>query len=325
MRFWLLLFLAVFGVSPAKADELRPGYIEFTQLSDLDWRLVWKAPLKTGVTPKTQPVLPTGCSMIGEPSRALAFMAVVSTSRIKCSGPVAGQSIGLSEFSNSQTDVLVRVAMIGRPVQAFRLTSAEPSVQIREKPQSWQTAHTYFVTGIGHILFGYDHLLFVIALVLLLSGFWTIAKAVTAFTIAHSITLIGTTLGLFGLPQQPVEALIALSILFLAVENMKKRPAELRPSERLPWVVAFVFGLLHGFGFAGALREIGLPESDVPTALLTFNLGVEAGQLVIVFATLGVLAIIRRFAAPAFPFALKATTYIIGTAASYWFIERIIA
>jgi hydrogenase/urease accessory protein HupE len=231
----------------------------------------------------------------------------------------------LAEFSNSQTDVLVRVALTGRPVQAFRLTSSEPSAQIREKPERWQIVQTYFVTGIGHILQGFDHLLFVISLVLLLSGVWTIAKAVTAFTIAHSITLIGATFGVIGLPQQPVEALIALSILFLAVEIIKKRPAQLRLSERLPWLVAFVFGLLHGFGFAGALRAIGLPESDVPAALLAFNLGVEAGQLAIVFAFMGLIAIIRRFAAPAFPLALKTASYAIGTAASYWFIERMIA
>ena len=143
--------------------------------------------------------------------------------------------------------------------------------------------------GIEHIVFGYDHLLFVVSLVLLLTGFRTIAIAVTAFTVAHSITLIGTTLGFLGLPQRPVEAIIALSIVFLAVEIVKKKDGEPRLSERVPWVVAFLFGLLHGFGFAGALKEIGLPESDVPTALLTFNLGVEAGQLLIVAATLGLL------------------------------------
>ena len=137
---------------------------------------------------------------------------------------------------------------------------------------------------------GYDHLLFVVALVLLLSGFWTVVKAVTAFTVAHSLTLVGTTLGLIGLPQQPVESVIALSILFLAVEVAKRKPDEPRLSERAPWIVAFAFGLLHGFGFAGALKEIGLPESDVPTALLTFNLGVEAGQLAIVAATARLLS-----------------------------------
>jgi hydrogenase/urease accessory protein HupE len=324
MRIWLLLLLAVFFSYPAHADELRPGYIELTQLNAQDWRLIWKAPLKGGVTAQTQPVLPDNCRVLGQPVRDLAFMAVTTTTQLRCVGPIAGKVIGLSGLSTSQTDVLVRIASIGRPVQALRLTAAEPSIAIPAKPERWQVARTYFVTGVEHILFGYDHLLFVIALVLLLSGFWTIAKAVTAFTIAHSLTLIGTTLGLFGLPQQPVEALIALSIIFLAVEIIKKRPDELRLSQRLPWLVSFLFGLLHGFGFAGALREIGLPETDVPTALLTFNLGVEFGQLAIVGASLLAIMALRRLPTPAYAMALKSATYAIGITASFWFIERIL-
>jgi hypothetical protein len=166
--------------------------------------------------------------------------------------------------------------------------------------------------------------LFVVALVLLLNGWMTIVKAVTAFTVAHSITLVGTTLGVFGLPQAPVEAVIALSIMFLAVEVIKKQPGEPRLSERAPWVVAFLFGLLHGFGFAGALKEIGLPEGDVPTALLTFNLGVEAGQLLIVLATLAVTHIIARWLPSLHRPVIAATTYAIGSIAAFWFVERII-
>ena len=165
---------------------------------------------------------------------------------------------------------------------------------------------------------------FVVALVLLLSGFWTIAKAVTAFTVAHSITLVGTTLGLLGLPQRPVEAIIALSIVFLAVEIVKKREGVPRLSERVPWVVAFLFGLLHGFGFAGALKEIGLPESDVPTALLTFNLGVEAGQLIIVAATIAIVAALRHLRPQAERPAILAATYGIGAVASLWLLERVL-
>jgi hydrogenase/urease accessory protein HupE len=137
--------------------------------------------------------------------------------------------------------------------------------------------------------------------------------------------LIGTTMGLLGLPQRPVEAVIALSILFLAVEIAKKREGAPRLSERIPWVVAFGFGLLHGFGFAGALQEIGLPESDVPTALLTFNLGVEVGQLAIVLTALGALHLLRRFAKAAEMPLLKLATYAIGITASFWFIERTFA
>ncbi|HNJ48378.1 MAG TPA: HupE/UreJ family protein, partial [Novosphingobium sp.] len=180
------------------------------------------------------------------------------------------------------------------------------------------------VLGIEHILTGYDHLLFVIALVLLLGRPWEVVRAATAFTVAHSITLAGTTLGLFGLAQAPVEALIALSIVFLAVEIVKQEEGAPRLSERIPWVVAFLFGLLHGFGFAGALREIGLPETDAPMALLTFNVGVELGQLVIIGGVLALIALVRRFAPPAQRPATIAATYAIGITASFWFLQRLL-
>lgn len=310
-------------VGPAKADDLRPGYLEFTQKSEADWSLVWKAPMRGGVTPATQPILPKRCIARGEPQRVMGDMAMISTFQISCKGTVAGSVIGLSNFSSAQTDVLVRVAPLGRPVQALRLTASAPSVEIAAKPDSWQVARTYFVIGVEHIVFGYDHLLFVVALVLLLTGIRTIAIAVTAFTVAHSITLIGTTLGFLGLPQRPVEAIIALSIVFLAVEIVKKKDAEPRLSERVPWVVAFLFGLLHGFGFAGALKEIGLPESDVPTALLTFNLGVEAGQLLIVVATLGLLWALRKVRPDWTRPAIRASSYAIGAVAAMWLLERV--
>lgn len=320
------MMLVAWGLAPAaQADELRPGYLEFTERAVGEWSLVWKAPMRGGVTPQTQPVLPQGCAITGTPAKAMVGAAMVTTAQVRCSKGVAGQSIGLTQFSAAQTDVLVRVQPLGRPVQALRLTAAEPMAEIRARPDRWQVAETYFITGVEHILFGYDHLLFVVALVLLISGFWAIASAVTAFTLAHSITLIGTTLGFMGLPQRPVESVIALSIMFLAVEIVKKQPDAPRLSERLPWLVAFGFGLLHGFGFAGALSEIGLPESDVPTALLTFNLGVEAGQLMIVAATVLLLAGLRRLAAPALVPAVRIAAYGIGIISATWFIERTLA
>ncbi len=319
----LLAALMLLGISgAARADELRPGYLEFSQQDATGWLLVWKAPIGGGITAATRPILPAGCVVTGEPARRVAPLAVVTTYQVRCAGDVGGKAIGLSSLAASQTDVLVRVALKDRPVQALRLTADAPVAQIAAKPQRWQVAKSYFVIGAEHIIFGYDHLLFVIALVLLLSGFWTIVKAVTAFTIAHSITLIGTTLGLMGLPQQPVESVIALSILFLAVEIVKRQPGALRLSERAPWLVAFGFGLLHGFGFAGALNDIGLPESDVPIALLTFNLGVEAGQLLVVILAAGLLVLARRFAAAFVPRLVGVVTYAIGIIAAYWFIER---
>jgi hydrogenase/urease accessory protein HupE len=318
--FWGLLLLLTSGA--ASADELRPGYLEFTQVSASKWSLVWKAPMKGGFTPLMTPELPHNCAIQQPQLRNFANDSVVTTSAVTCKGTVSGEFIGLKNLGVAQSDVLARVAPLARPVQTFRLTPAEPRKPIAAKPDRWQVARTYFVTGIDHILFGYDHLLFVVSLVLLLSGFWTVFKAVTAFTVAHSLTLVGTTLGFLGLPQQPVEIVIALSIMFLAGEILKRQPDEPRLSERIPWVVAFGFGLLHGFGFAGALKEIGLPESDTPTALLTFNLGVETGQLTIVMLTIGILAIIRRLLPTIQLKFLKTVTYAIGITASFWFIER---
>jgi hydrogenase/urease accessory protein HupE len=315
-----LLLLACAG--SARADELRPGYISFTQVDAGHWRLVWKAPIKGGITPQTQPVLPKFCVVAGNPIRSLIGTAVVTTNTVTCADDVAGSVIGLTNFAASQTDVLVRIAPLGRSVQVLRLMPDQPMATILTKPDRWQVARTYFITGVKHILSGYDHLLFVVSLVLLLNGLWTVAKAVTAFTLAHSVTLIGSTLGILGLPQRPVECVIALSILFLAVEIIKREPGAPRLSERIPWVVAFGFGLLHGFGFAGALNEIGLPEGDVPTALLTFNLGVEAGQLVIVATTFYGLFLLRRYARAIAPLTIKTATYGIGTVAAYWFIAR---
>lgn len=320
---WPLLALLCLLSAPARADELRPGYLEFTQETEHDWSLMWKAPMRGGVLPETQPILPKGCTVQGAPQKVMQDMAVLTRMEVACTGAVEGQFIGLSHFKGALTDVLVRVAPLNRPVQALRLTAAKPLVEIAAKPDAWQVARTYFIIGVEHIVFGYDHLLFVVALVFLITGLRKIAVAVTAFTVAHSITLIGTTMGLLGLPQRPVEAIIALSIVFLAVEIVKKKDGQPRLSERLPWVVAFLFGLLHGFGFAGALKEIGLPESDVPTALLTFNLGVEAGQLLIVGATLLVLQALKKWRPDWTQPTVRTATYAIGAVASMWLIERV--
>jgi hydrogenase/urease accessory protein HupE len=319
---WLLLLLALLESRAVHADELRPGYLEFTQLTPKSWHLVWKAPMKGGITPATQPVLPKGCNIDAPLRREIDGQSLITRASVYCAGDVAGNRIGLSNMATSQTDILVRIAPLNRPVQALRLTAAAPKVVIARKPARFQVARTYLVSGIEHILSGYDHLLFVFALVLLLNGFWIIFKAATAFTLAHSITLIGTTLGLMGLPQRPVESVIALSIVFLAVELAKRQPGQPRLAERMPWAVAFLFGLLHGFGFAGALNEIGLPEGEVLTALLTFNLGVEIGQVAIVAVILALLAALRRWTPILLEPAVKMATWAIGIIASFWFIER---
>ena len=317
----LVLLVILAGTGRAAADELKPGYLELTQTAPLSWRLVWKAPLKAGLAGVATPDLPPDC-VITAPHSAQVGVVVATEETVTCARPLTGRQIGLAGLETTVSDVLVRIAPTGQPVQAARLTAAQTHVTVRDKPDRLNVARTYFVLGVEHILTGYDHLLFVVSLVLLLRTGWRIAKTVTSFTVAHSITLAGASLGFLGLPRAPVESTIALSIIFLAVEIVKSDGVNLRWSERYPWAVAFGFGLLHGFGFAGALAEIGLPPGETPAALLTFNLGVEAGQLIIVAVTLGLVATVRRLAPRQVPRATVAAAYVIGGLSSAWFIAR---
>lgn len=318
----LLAMLGLFATLPARADELRPGYLELTQQDARTWQLVWKAPVLGGLATRTRPAFPDFCTQ-SAPQARVEGLVLVAESTLTCTSDLTGTQVGLSGMDAAFTDALLRIAPLDRPVQAARLTQDKSMVEVATTPDRWEVARSYFELGIIHILEGYDHLLFVIALVLLIGRTGAVVKAATAFTVAHSITLVGSTLGLVGLAQAPVEALVALSIVFLAVEIVKRDPARPSLTERKPWLVAFLFGLIHGFGFAGALREIGLPESDVPTALLTFNLGVEAGQLAIIAAVLLLIALIRRLAVQHLRATTVTATYAIGITASFWFIERI--
>ncbi len=323
LRYWLIaLFLLPFAV-PAAADELRPSYLELTQKSERSWQVKLKAPIKGGMAANSSPILPPTCTL-GVPNRTVVEGSLLTLWRADCSHSLVGAKVGLSGLDKSVSDALVRIALLNRPVQAARLTAASPLTEVRARAGATQVAWTYFKLGIEHILKGYDHLLFVLSLVLLLSGGWVIARTVTAFTVAHSITLAGATLGFLGVSQKPVEICIALSIIFLAVEVVKRDPANPRLSERMPWLIAFLFGLLHGFGFAGALAAIGMPEGEVPVALLTFNLGVEAGQLGIVVSALTVIAMIGRLSAASLTRFKRIAAYAIGITASFWFIARTI-
>ena len=186
-------------------------------------------------------------------------------------------------------------------------------------------AGRYTSLGIEHILEGYDHLLFVFALLLIVSNGWMLVKTITAFTLAHSITLALATLGIVGLPPRPVEAAIALSIVFLAVEIMHARDGRIGLTYRSPWLVAFGFGLLHGFGFAGALADIGLPQAEVPVALLFFNVGVEIGQLMFVLVVVAFGWMVKRVPARLPEIAGLLPAYVIGSVAMYWLMERVLS
>lgn len=242
-----------------------------------------------------------------------------------CPGGLAGRSIAIDGLAATYTDVVVRVQLASGAVQSARLAPDRPFFIVDGTPSWHDTARTYFLLGMEHILLGIDHLLFVLALLLLVRNRWMLAKTVTAFTLAHSITLALSVFGLAAAPQPPVEAVIALSIAFAAAEAARERTTGAGIAGRLPWVMAFGFGLLHGFGFGGALREIGLPQTDVPLAFLTFNLGIEAGQLLFVAAVLMLGAVLDRLLFLRLARLREVTAYGIGGLAAFWFLERLAA
>ncbi len=327
MRIWLVL-LAVFLciAAPLKADEIRPFALELREMEAGQWSFSWKQPLTAGGDKSLAiPQIPQNCAFVGDPVSREADLALIGNARLACDGSLGGQTFALPQLAGN-ADALLRITPMEGATQSYRLTASEPAAVLAQEQSTWDVARDYFIIGMEHILAGWDHLLFVIALVLLVVGGWSVVKAATAFTIAHSITLAATVLGFTGLPQAPVEALIALSIVFLAVELARGFSGGFQNTwtKRFPWAVAFGFGLLHGFGFAGALREIGLPQGEVPIALLTFNLGVEAGQLLVIAAVMILRGLIQKFAPQAEVGALKITTYGIGIIASYWLIDRLL-
>lgn len=325
------LLALVLGVicTPLQADELRPAVVELTQREGDAWVLEWKLPVAAtraaDALPLAQPVFPESCIAVSEPVQRAASLALLGRLPLQCEGELSGQSLGLSQLLGS-ADAIARFTPTDGPAQTFRLTSATPTALIRSEPITAQVLWDYFIIGAEHILFGWDHLLFVVALVLLVRAPWPVVKAATAFTVAHSITLVATSLGYAGLPSRPVEALIALSIVFLAVEValVLRDPERQTFTRRFPWIVAFAFGLFHGFGFAGALADIGLPQGEVVTALLAFNLGVEAGQLLVVAALVLLLILLERALPKAEAPAIRMATYGIGSIGSFWLIERVI-
>jgi hydrogenase/urease accessory protein HupE len=249
----------------------------------------------------------------------------VQTWRLKAVDPMRGQQVRIAGLEDTITDVLLRIEFTDGTTWTQRLTPRQSSATIPERQTALAVAAVYGKLGVVHILGGMDHLLFVLALLILTGSGWRLVKTVTAFTVAHSITLGLATLGLVRVPSAPVEAVIALSIVFVAAEIVHARTGRPGLTVRSPWLVAFTFGLLHGFGFAGALSEVGLPQGQIPVALLCFNLGVEAGQLLFVAAALSFITGIGRIRLPLPRWAELATPYTIGATAMFWVIQRIAA
>jgi hydrogenase/urease accessory protein HupE len=326
------LFLIVALAPEARPHALQPGYLDLQLSGPVTWRAYWRKPDVQGQPMKIDVLLPENCDQRTPPDPRFDGVAWNARWVATCPGGLAGGVIAVPGLDQTQTDVLVRYELEQGQGEARRLTSKEPYFMIPSEPGSLDVLETYFGLGIEHILQGIDHLLFVFALLLLIPDRWRLLGAVTAFTVAHSITLAAATLGWITVPGPPVEAVIALSIMFLASELAQRDGTTERLSERFPWVVSFAFGLLHGLGFAGALEQIGLPKDDVPLALLSFNLGVEAGQILFIFAVLVAGALLARIG-PTVVGAVRSpgdtlartNAYAIGCVSAYWFIDRVAA
>jgi hydrogenase/urease accessory protein HupE len=279
--------------------------------------------MRGGARLKLEPLLPSVCQQKTPPSAHTAAGAVIQRWSLACDGELSGGVIAIDGLEHTLTDVLVRIEWRDGSVHTERLTPTQPSFLVTGAASLWQIASTYLGLGVEHILLGIDHLLFVLALLIIVRAWRTLVATITAFTVAHSITLAAATLGYVHAPQQPVEAVIALSILFLATEIIHNRQGYPGLAQRRPWLVAFVFGLLHGFGFAGALAEVGLPEHAIPLALLFFNIGVEIGQLLFVAAVIALHRVWMRLEVRPMRWAQALPVYAIGSVAAYWTIERV--
>jgi hydrogenase/urease accessory protein HupE len=320
-----LAFAALALFQSATAHEARPAYMQVTEIAPQRYEILWRTPVLSGMRLPVVLRFPENTRNVTEPVVRELSDSLVERRVIEASGSLTGTRIDMVGLQATITDVLVRVQMLDGTYSTTLVRPSKPWIEIATSRSSLQVATAYLMHGIEHILFGYDHLLFVLALILIVRRGRVLLITVTAFTVAHSITLSLATLGLVHVPGPPVEATIALSILLLACEIIRSDRGQPSPTAQWPWLVAFSFGLLHGFGFASALTEIGLPQGDIPLALFAFNVGVEAGQLIFIAAVLGALRCAQWIRFPVFVgrHARPVTTYAIGIMAAYWFIERL--
>jgi hydrogenase/urease accessory protein HupE len=317
-----LLTLILFGNSHAEAHEIRPAYLQIMQVSENSYDVFWKVPSMGDAVPKIQPVFPLEFKMESLKAPNQIPGSVIYYFLISSDQPLQGKEISIQGLNKTLIDVLVTVQYLDGEKATLLLQADKDSGILPGKTKISDVIQTYTALGIEHILLGIDHLLFVLALIMITKGKWRILKTITSFTIAHSITLSLAALGLVKFPGPPVEAVIALSIVFLAMEILKNLKGDATLTSKKPWIVAFTFGLLHGFGFAGALSDIGLPQTEIPLALAFFNIGVELGQIIFVIIVLCILYLLNlKKNWPAY--FKKVPAYAIGSVAVFWMIQRV--
>jgi hydrogenase/urease accessory protein HupE len=316
------LVLLLSGAANVQAHTSLPAYLELKETTPGSFAMLWRVPAAEGPPPAIYPVFPSNCTV----PRLIAEDApgsVVERGTIQCEPKgLAEQKLAIEGLSVTILDVLVRITFTDGTSVTQILRPLEPSFIVHKGGRSRVDALGYVRLGIGHILYGIDHLLFVLGLLLIVPGVRTLLKTITAFTLAHTTTLALATLGVVRVSPTPIEAVIALSIVFLAAELAQHRRGIQGLTYRKPWIVAFAFGLLHGFGFAGTLSRIGIPPRDIPLALFSFNLGVEAGQVAFVAAVLAFIYSLRTLDIQWPQWTYNVPPYAIGSLASLWFLQR---
>jgi hypothetical protein len=316
--------LALLGATEmgCRAHELRPAFLSVSEVSPGMFACVFKTPMIGDRNLSLRVAFSGRNEIVGTVSSEPTGDAMVQTWRLRTIDPLAGQILTIDGLSGTMTDALVRVEYLNGGHWTERLTPSRPSLAAPAGQGVLGVATTFIRHGVEHILFGFDHLLFVVSLMLIVRSRLALLKTITAFTLAHSLTLTLSTLNVVSLPTAPVEAAIAMSIVFVAAEIVRRQRGGTSLAIDKPWLVAFAFGLLHGFGFATALATLGLPTGDIPLALLSFNIGVEIGQLLFVAGILIAMVPLRQiFTLPAV--AVPAAAYAIGIVAAYWCIARL--
>jgi len=323
----LLGFLALpallpLAAPPAWAHEARPGFLELRETGPETYSLLWKKPTGGEVEIQIAPVVPEGCRLVTPDRQQMTPGALIVRGTLQCRGGIAGKSLAIAGLEATISDVLVRVHHADGRLESHLLRPTSPTVTLGAATSGLARAVGYLQLGIQHIVLGVDHLLFVLGLLLIVKDRWMLVKTISAFTVAHSITLAIATLGYASAPLPPLNAAIALSILFLGPEIVRSWRGETSFTIRHPWVVAFAFGLLHGFGFASGLTALGLPQAEIPLALLLFNVGVELGQLafVLLFLLLERSFRVLEIDWPRWAEALPG--YAVGSLGAFWTIQR---
>ena len=301
------------------AHEARPGFLELREVAPDRFDLLWKQPALGEMRLRINPAFPPSCTLEGMGDQEFIPGALLWRTTLVCEGGLSGKSITVVGLEATLTDVLVRVHHANGVTETHLLKPTSPSVVIGGEGQG---PSAYVTLGIEHIVLGVDHLLFILGLLLIVEDRWMLLKTITSFTLAHSITLAIATLGYASASVVPLNAAIALSILFLGPEIVRSWRGETSFTIRHPWVVAFAFGLLHGFGFASGLTAMGLPRTEVPLALLLFNVGVELGQLMFVLLVLLMERSFRTLEIRWPRWAEMMPGYAVGTLGAFWAIQR---